>query len=365
MSWSKAKALGLILAASMTTACFENDDGGDNDAAVEDAGDNVSGEDNTGGNNAENNSTGGNNSGDNEPTNNGGNNSGDNGEDMDAGADNGGESTGGSTGTSTGGSTGTSTGGSTGTSTGGSTGTSTGASSGGSTGASTGGSTGVTIPDFGNAALDAPSRAVLVQTYLVTEDYANNTSWKPFFEASTALRPLFVAAGSHKNQVRVFQNPVAWQASQAWINSGLPAPLDYPNGSVIVKENYVEDTTTVPSTFKLDSKSIMAKIDVLDETATVMSGSSTILAYEGDWFYVKVTNPAAPAAPVPSHSPNCAGCHNGRTQKTLWPIDATNNPTGGKTDSLVPYDYLYLPFCFDADNHAATTGYVGCKAPGQ
>jgi hypothetical protein len=109
-----------------------------------------------------------------------------------------------------------------------------------------------------------------------------------------------------------------------------------PNGSVIVKQGYtlVEDADAGTSHYELKGTLVMAKISALDPNK-----------FKGNWFFVKI-EPNGIAAP---NMTTCGiKCHSGETQKTLWPVAPENNGgKGGKPDALVPYDYLYLPFCTD------------------
>jgi len=205
------------------------------------------------------------------------------------------------------------------------------------------------VPDLGAADLSNADRATLIYNLMKTEGFIAN--WYPFFQSNGDQRPL-IASGGHSNQVRVRQNAVAKQATDAWIAGGKLGPLVMPNGSIIAKESYklvvvpVTDPPTPPTppTYTFNDIRVMAKVSVLDAAT-----------FEGKWFYVKVNA----TTDVAENAPACFGCHNGKSNKGIWPAVPTAIPPdlGGKAGALIPYDYLIVPFCADPKN------VLFCKPP--
>lgn len=185
----------------------------------------------------------------------------------------------------------------------------------------------IVVPDLGAADLPDAERVTLIVNYLTSEGYTD--TWYPELQGEAVERPLIVSP-SHGTSVRPFQNAVSKQALDAWVEGGLPLPLDMPNGSVIVKESFKIDAMTQQSV--PNGKLIMAKIDALDPAT-----------YEGNWFYMRITT-----AGVAARATTCVDCHNGRKATGAWPVNAETNPTGGNPNALVPYDYLFVPYCYDS-----------------
>jgi len=184
----------------------------------------------------------------------------------------------------------------------------------------------IVAPDLGGADMPDAERATLIYNLMTTQGYVDN--WFPLLQSNGDRRPLLITP-SHGNAVRVRQNDVARQYIDAWDDS-LPLPMRMPNGSVIVKDTYKLDAVTNEMVFS--GTLVMAKIDALNPTT-----------YEGNWFYVRVTT-----AGVATYSNTCVGCHNGRSGKGAWPVDPmVPGDPGGKVNGVVPWDYLYIPFCYD------------------
>jgi len=184
----------------------------------------------------------------------------------------------------------------------------------------------IVVPDLGGASMSDTDRAALIVSYLAAEGYAD--TWYPILQAEAVQRPLLVTP-SHGSSVRAFQNAVAKQASDSWVDSNLPLPLAMPNGSVFVKEMYKVDAAT--SMVVPNGTLIMAKIDSLDP-----------VAYEGKWFFMRITT-----ANVAARATTCVDCHNGRKATGAWPVNAETNPMGGSPNALVPYDYTFIHYCYD------------------
>ncbi len=184
------------------------------------------------------------------------------------------------------------------------------------------------VPDLGAADMPDADRANLIHKIMKDQGYLEN--WFPVLQSSGEIRPLLLAP-SHGSAVRVRQNPVAYQAIDAW-DDALPLPIRMPNGSIFVKDMFKLDPMTNQNVY--NGSLVMAKIDALDPAK-----------YEGNWFFVRITTANIPATP---YSTTCIGCHNGKTGKAAWPPNPSiPGDLGGKKDGLVPWDYLYIPFCYD------------------
>jgi hypothetical protein len=184
----------------------------------------------------------------------------------------------------------------------------------------------IEVPDLGAADMLPADRAALVFQVMTAQNYRD--TWQPLLQETTGPRAL-VVNGHGAGAVRLWVNPVAAAAVKTWTDNGMPLPLVLPNGSIVVKEIYKLDMVT--GLYTQNGINIMSKVSALDETA-----------YEGDWFYSKVSTTNETSA-----STTCANCHNGRSAKAVWPADPNVVGSGGMPDGLVPYDYLFVTFCAD------------------